>query len=162
MPLPATFEASWARAEAALYEALLLATKTRDQAGAFLGRLPPNRTDAWGLASGPLQAAVATWAPEISQVCIQVDLLASYRSRPILQAWAMAVMKALPFGNTTASPAGNVATARIRENGWGAIEDEAVRLANEQHDTIAWTMTIGLEMVFTTGGRQAEAPPPAR
>ena len=150
---------SWTRAERAAYDRLVAATKSQDGKDAYLGFLPPGGINVWALTSGASGGNEQTlWAPEITTLHLQADAECHYAVREAAQAWTMAILQALPYGNSTLADPGNLVTARVRLEGMPQpITLEPIQLANEtDRPQWLWTMRLGLEIVFLTGGRLAE------
>ena len=153
------FMNSWTNAEAAAYSCLTQATGTVDGKGAYLGYLPAGMADVWAMTSGAGGGNEQTlWATELGTVHMLAEVECHYRVREAAQAWSMAILRATPYGNTKLADPGNLVTVRIRQGGIPQpITLEPIQLAGEAAQVqMLWTMRLGLEIVFLTGGRTAE------
>lgn len=143
----ATFEASWATAEAAVFAILLAGTASTEKKTAFRGYLPA-MLDVWSLTTGPGGGnEQSTWAPTKASVHILGAIRGVFGDRERAMQFVMQCARVLPIANH-----GNVQTFRIRIGGWPEVMAEPYDLANERQRVLAFTVNIGCELVFNTGG----------
>jgi len=152
MTSPVKFVDSWNAAESALFNALATATGYRPGTGCFHGALPP-RMGVWALSPGKFGDENVLWAPEISSIRDTLMVVGNFARLEECQAWGMGIVKAMPWAN--APDGGNVAIARIREGGSGQPLFVELETGSASASAMCWRLTLGLEIVFTTGGRAA-------
>jgi hypothetical protein len=144
---PATYENSWADAEAAIMRRLATATATELNKTAFVGE--PGIVNAWWLEWG---AITDTFAPllvgDLFTMHLPAVITCQFLSRAAAQAWGMRVIAGLPANLSADS---NVTTLRVRN--MGALAPELVKIANETKEVRVWVLDITLDVVFETGGR---------
>ena len=143
---PQTFESAWAEAEAAVFDKLTAATKTEAGKSAHIG--DPGIVNAWFFEWGAITDEKAhLLVADVGTLFIPATVSCKYQRRADAQAWAMRVVRALPLNMGDEN---NVVCLRVREV--GALTSETVPLKNDQK-TLVWTLDIGLDIVFETGGR---------
>jgi allantoicase len=142
-----SFDSAWADAENTVMTELCRATGSTNGKNAFLGYLPP-MVNVWALFTGGQGGnEQTTWTPDVVSIHLGARIEAAFAKREHATAFCMQVIKALPI--TT----GNVQCFRIRMGGYPEPQPDFIPLANEDRKIPAWLLTIGCELVFSTGGR---------
>jgi hypothetical protein len=147
----ARFDTSWSRAEAAVYAHLVDVTGAVDRKSAFLGYLP-EMVNVWALNTGKSGNEQTLWSPDIVSVHLQAELVGQFAERARAQSWGMQIVRALPFKNL-GTEEGNVQSFRIRQGGFQEPQLDFVELPNEKGRIPVFSLVIGCELVFSTGGR---------
>lgn len=145
-----TFEESWETAEKAVFEHLIRATGSKNEESAFLGYLPP-MVPCWALNTGRSENEQTLWSPDVVSVHLNAALEFESGVRSDCLRWGMQIVKALTFSNI--DDGGNVQSFRIRQGGFGKPEPNEVILANGEDKVLVFSLMIGCELVFSTGGR---------
>jgi len=141
------FEDSWATAEETVYLRLIAATQSQDKKNAFLGYLPA-MINVWSLSTGPGGGnEQTTWTPTKGTVHVHADIMGVYANRKDAQRFVMACAKIMPISND-----GNVTHFRIRIGGWPEPQSDVIELGNEKKRVLVWSVRIGCELVWATGG----------
>lgn len=152
MTSPVTFVDSWNAAEAALFNALATATGCKAGAGCFHGALPP-RMGVWSLSPGRFGDENVLWSPDVSVIRDLPMVVGSFPRLEECQAWGMKIVKALPWANI--QDGGNVSVARIRAGGSSEPKFVELETGSTSASAMCWRLTLGMEIVFNTGGRAA-------
>jgi hypothetical protein len=148
-----TFEESWTVAERAVFDKLCQATGTVDRKSAFLGYMP-DMANVWAFNSGGAGGNEQTlWSTDITTMHMQASAIGRFVSRDACQRWAMSIVKAQPWSNTTDTTPGNVAHARIRTGGLGEPTLTPLAIPGESRVALLFVLELGMEIVFNTGGR---------
>lgn len=143
-----SFDDSWVRAENTVMARLCAGTHSTEGQQAYRGFLPP-RINVWGLFTGGQGGnEQTTWPPDVTSVHFGARIEAQFAKREHAQIFTMQVIKALPIESED-----NVQWFRIRQGGLPDPVLDYIPLANEQNVIPAFLLTIGCELVFTTGGR---------
>lgn len=143
-----SFETSWAEAEMIVFNAICKATGTTEGKQAFRGFVPA-MVNVWGLYTGGQGGNEQTgWSPDIVSVHFGAKIEAVFTQRENLLMFTMQVIKALPIANV-----GKVQCFRIRQGGYSEPVPDLIPLANSDQKATVWTISLGCELVFNTGGR---------
>jgi len=147
---PETFTTSWKEAERRAFEKLVEVTKTEEGRNAWLGR-NPGVVNAWHLESQPITdiGESVLFSQDIQTIGIPYRAVGTYLNREDCQQWMMMVMRGLPLNDDDES---NVACFRHRSA--GMITYDTVNVTNEQVPVGVWSLEIGLDLVFVTGGKK--------
>lgn len=142
------FDNSWVEAENTVFQALCKATGSTEGKNAVKGYLPP-MVNVWALfTGGPGGNEQTTWSPNVVSLHLNARIEAAFVKREHAQIFAMQVIKALPILNS-----GNVQNFRVKMGGFPEPAADLIPVANEDKRIPAWFITIGCELVFSTGGR---------
>ena len=142
-----SFEISWQDAENTVMDTLLAATGGRVGVDAFQGYLPPV-ANCWALFTGGQGGNEQTsWHPSASSMHFGARILSQWVKRENALKHVMQVLQVLPLTNT-----GNVQNFRVRMGGYPEPQVDMLPLANDKK-VMLWTVEIGCELVFSTGGR---------
>jgi len=143
-----TFDKAWIEAENIVFTELCRATKSTEGQQAYRGFLPP-RTNVWALFTGGQGGNEQTsWSPDVVSLHFGGRIEAVFSKREYALAFAMQIIKALPILNKD-----NVQCFRVKTGGFPEPVADYIPLANEDNKVLGWVMTIGCELVFSTGGR---------
>lgn len=141
------FAQSWTQAEQTVYARLLKATGTEDKKTAFLGYLPA-MADIWAFNTGPGGGSEQTlWSPSIVSVHLKASIRGVFRRREDALTFVMRVVRAQPMESVE-----NVQCFRIRRDGFPEPKGEPMAFGNEKQLYLVFTVDIGCEIVFKTGG----------
>lgn len=149
MTRPQSFETSWAEAERRAFAWLVASAGSTAGRDAFVGR-DPGLVNAWHLRSLPVSAtgenAFSAKDPRTLHIPYEAECV--FQKREKCLDWAMRLSGGLPLCQDSES---NVALLRI--NAIGAPRPDDIQLANEKAPVAVWYLTIGLDLVFETGGK---------
>lgn len=142
----AAFAASWNEAEQTVYTELLAATGSTDGKNAFRGYMPL-MLDVWSLNTGTSgNNEQTTWAPSKASIHVNAEIVGRFSSRADAMAFVMRCASVMPITK------GSVQSFRIRLGGWPRPEPDIVELGNEARKVLVFTVVIGCELVWNTGG----------
>ena len=146
---PQSFDTSWRDAEETAFNRLVEATGTVAAKSAFLG-LNPGVVNAWHLESQAVAdiGESVLLARDIPSLGIPYRAECAFTRREDCQAWAMRILRGLPVCRDGDS---NVAVFRVRH--FGQIVPDTVAAGNEGAAVGVWKMEVGLDLVFSTGGK---------
>ena len=146
---PDTFITSWPQAERRAFEKLIEATDSAEGRNAFLGR-NPGVVNAWHFESQPINdiGESVLFSKDVQTIGIPYRAECAFLKREDCQTWMMKIMRGLPLHDDEES---NVACFRHRSV--GTIIYSTVEFANEQKSVGVWTLEIGFDLVFITGGK---------
>ena len=149
MTKPALFEDAWTEAEQRAFQYITEATQTVENKSAFLGS-NPGILNAWHLEHAAMDEGVESVLLSGDQPSIAMPYQATgaFTKRDACQKWFMRMLAAMPLRTDKDS---NVALLRIRHH--GAIEESEVDVANNKQSVRVWSLTLGLDLVFATGGK---------
>ena len=149
MKAPDTFITSWPQAERRAFEKLVEATDSAEGRNAFLGR-NPGVVNAWHFESQPINdiGESVLFSKDIQTMGIPYRAECAFLKREDCQTWMMRIMRALPLINDEES---NVACFRHRSI--GTITPGTVTFKNEEKTVSVWSLEIGFDLVFVTGGK---------
>ena len=143
-----SFDKSWIDAENIVMARLCKATGSVEGQQATRGFLPP-RVNVWALFTGGQGGnEQTTWSPDVVSMHFGAHIDAAFSKREHALQFVMQVVKILPITND-----GNVQNFRIRQGGYAEPTPDFVPVANEDKKIPAWLISIGCELVFSTGGR---------
>jgi hypothetical protein len=151
MTNPISFETSWTEAEHRAFGWLVEISGSTEGRSAFLGR-NPGIVNAWAFEPQTVTDIGESVLLAHDLPSLGIPYRAAFASlvRASCQEWAMRVIGGLPLCRDAQS---NVALFRVRSLGEIIYGPAEIAAANERKTVDVWTMEIGFDLVFTTGGK---------